>query len=221
MPRLRKATSRSIQERSQAHVVLIGRCAWRLHQPLLVHDPAAPAQGAGGGARTPALCCLAVRGGSGEGGDLRFLYAGRDRWCPARASGFRCRADPARTRRPRSGLARSPPCAAAGGAPVLRDRGRDRSAVSGWPFLPGEGWRGGPLVCLGGLWVRVEEGPAVLRAARGHLADWRIRSDTDDLRKLVYSTQLQYLCWICRVFGVSLRLCQVWRRGRRALTAPL
>jgi hypothetical protein len=30
-------------------------------------------------------------------------------------------------------------------------------------FCPGRAWRGGPLVCLGGLWVRVEEGPAVLR----------------------------------------------------------
>ena len=30
--------------------------------------------------------------------DLRFLYAGRDRWRPARIRGFRCRADPARTR---------------------------------------------------------------------------------------------------------------------------
>jgi hypothetical protein len=37
--------------------------------------------------------------------------------------------------------------------------------VPGWPFLPWEGLEGGPLVCLGG--VQVEEGPAVVRAARG------------------------------------------------------
>ena len=63
------------------------------------------------------------------------------------------------------GRLRFPPCAGVCGAPVLRDPGRDRSAVPGWPFLPWEGLEGGPLVCLGG--VQVEEGPAVVRAARG------------------------------------------------------
>jgi hypothetical protein len=30
--------------------------------------------------------------------DLRFSFAGCDRWCPLRTSGSRCYADPARTR---------------------------------------------------------------------------------------------------------------------------
>jgi hypothetical protein len=96
--------------------------------------------------------------------DLRFWYAGRDRSCPPRTSGFRCRTDPARTRVTTitagsgSFRARTP----ALGPPRP---GRDRSAVPGWPFLPWEGLEGGPLVCLGG--VQVEEGPAVVRAARG------------------------------------------------------
>jgi hypothetical protein len=61
------------------------------------------------------------------------------------------------------GRLRFPPCAGACGAPALRDRGRDRPAVPGWPFLPWEGLEGGPLVCLGGLLVLVGEGLAVLR----------------------------------------------------------
>jgi hypothetical protein len=32
--------------------------------------------------------------------DLRLRLAGRDRWCPPRTSGSRCRADPARTGAP-------------------------------------------------------------------------------------------------------------------------
>jgi hypothetical protein len=62
------------------------------------------------------------------------------------------------------GRLRFPPCADAG----------TRSSATGdgiglpcpvWPFLPWEGLEGGPLVCLGG--VQVEEGRAVVRAARG------------------------------------------------------
>jgi hypothetical protein len=48
---------------------------------------------------------------------------------------------------------------------VLRDRDGIGLPCPVWPFLPWEGLEGGPLVCLGG--VQVEEGPAVVRAARG------------------------------------------------------
>jgi hypothetical protein len=49
---------------------------------------------------------------------------------------------------------------------VLRDRGRDRSAVPGWPIPRLEGLEAVRLACCGGFLGPVEEGPAVLRAAR-------------------------------------------------------
>jgi hypothetical protein len=121
--------------------------------------------------------------------DLRFLCAGRDRWCPARTRGFRWRADPVRTRAPTiTGWLRSLRCVDVCGA-----RCSATGAGIGLPcpvgrFLAWEGLEGRPLVCLGGLGVQVEEGPAVLRAARASHR-WRIASDADNpKRKFLSST---------------------------------
>ena len=76
--------------------------------------------------------------------DLRFWFAGRDRWCPPRTRGFRSRTDPARTRvttiTAGSGSLRAPAPAAL--------RSSATGAGIGLPcpvgrFLAWEAWRAG------------------------------------------------------------------------------
>jgi hypothetical protein len=120
--------------------------AWS--QPSL---PAPPLIGAGsllGEGLNPASCWLAVRGWSGAG---RVTCGACPPVVPGPDQGFRCGADPARTRRPRSRAGSGPLCARPPAVPrfsVTRDGAvcRFQLAVSAW-----EGRRGGLRVGLGDL----------------------------------------------------------------------
>jgi hypothetical protein len=94
--------------------------------------------------------------------DLRFfmpVVTAGARWRPGVLDGVRTRRgrDDHDHGRLRSLRARTP--AALG----LRDRGRDRPAVSGWPFLPWEGLEGGRWSALAASRSGLRQGPAVLR----------------------------------------------------------
>jgi hypothetical protein len=75
------------------------------------------------------------------------------------------------------------------------DRGQNRPAVPGRPSpAPGRAWRAGRWSAL----AASRSGLRKIQLYSGRLvaipADWPIASDTGNLRKLLNSTQLQYLC---------------------------
>jgi hypothetical protein len=77
----------------------------------------------------------------------------------------------------------------------------------------GRVWEGGPLVCLGGLWVRVEEGLAVLRRL---VAIPQI--GVEPLMPTIAGKTHEFYVASASALDrprvrVSLRVCQVWRVG--------